>query len=54
MHRAPRRGGKVRVHWRYLPDSYDEWLPAAVAPARPDPPAAPEGPWKVGIRCHIS
>ena len=24
------RGGKARVHWRYTPDSYDEWVDASM------------------------
>lgn len=31
------KGAQARVHWLYLPDSYDEWVPAAHAAA---PPAA--------------
>ena len=34
------RGAMTRVHWWYHPDSYDEFIPAATAPAdvEPDPP----------------
>lgn len=39
------RGVEVRVHWWYKPDSYDEFIPAATAPADPEPdqpnPGAP-------------
>ena len=28
-----RRGAEVRVHWWYRPDSFDEFIPAATAPA---------------------
>ena len=44
--------GAARVHWWYLPDSYDEWLPAAAAPAEIDPYLKPPGsrPWKVYFR----
>lgn len=34
------RGAQVRVHWWYHPDSYDEFIPSATAPAdiEPDQP----------------
>ena len=42
-------GGAAKVHWWYLPDSYDEWLPAAAAPSEVEPDVKPPGgrPWKV-------
>jgi SWI/SNF related-matrix-associated actin-dependent regulator of chromatin subfamily C len=45
-------GGAAKVHWWYLPDSYDEWLPAAAAPADVEPELKPPGgrPWKVYVR----
>jgi SWI/SNF related-matrix-associated actin-dependent regulator of chromatin subfamily C len=45
-------GGAAKVHWWYLPDSYDEWLPAAAAPADVEPEMKPPGgrPWKVHVR----
>lgn len=45
-------GGAARVHWWYLPDSYDEWLPAAAAPPDVEPDLRPPGnrPWKIYVR----
>ncbi|KAL6780553.1 hypothetical protein ACKKBF_B12650 [Auxenochlorella protothecoides x Auxenochlorella symbiontica] len=45
-----KRGALVRVHWWYLPDSYDEWLPAAAAPEEVEPDRRPRGPWRVYSR----
>lgn len=49
------KGGAARVHWWYLPDSYDEWLPAAAAPTEIEPELKPPGgrPWKVYYRWII-
>jgi hypothetical protein len=46
------RGGMARVHWWYLPDSYDEWIPALSAPGDPEPDLKPPGgrPWRVYFR----
>jgi hypothetical protein len=46
------KGGDARVHWLYLPDSYDEWIPAAAAPAPGAEPQRkpPRGPWRVYVR----
>jgi SWI/SNF related-matrix-associated actin-dependent regulator of chromatin subfamily C len=46
------KGGAARVHWWYLPDSYDEWIPAAAAPSEIEPELKPPGgrPWKVYYR----
>ncbi|KAK2079995.1 hypothetical protein QBZ16_002390 [Prototheca wickerhamii] len=45
-----RHGGVVRVHWWYLPGSYDEWLPAAAAPEELQPDRPRRGPWRVYAR----
>ena len=45
-----RHGGMVRVHWWYLPGSYDEWLPAAAAPEELQPDRPRRGPWRVYAR----
>jgi hypothetical protein len=46
------KGGDARVHWLYLPDSYDEWIPAAAAPAPGAEPQRkpPRSPWRVYVR----
>lgn len=41
-------GPLALVHWWYLPDSYDEWVPAGTAPAEVEHEKRPKGPWKVG------
>lgn len=44
---------RALVHWWFLPDSYDEWIPSSSAPERePDSEAAPPGgrPWNVYVR----
>jgi hypothetical protein len=46
-------GQRARVHWRFLPDSYAEWLPLRSAPnasasERTQPPGS--GPWRVSLR----
>lgn len=45
-----RQGGLVRVHWWYLPDSYDEWIPAMSAPEELQPDRPRRGPWRVYAR----
>jgi hypothetical protein len=44
--------GEARVHWWYLPPSYDEWVPGASAPEEVAPPARPPRgrPWRVHPR----
>eukprot|EP00887_Chlorella_sp_A99_P002369 scaffold10.g2369.t1 len=45
------RGGLALVHWRYLPDSYDEWVPAAqVDISKAGPEKKARGTWKVHAR----
>lgn len=41
--------GLSRVHWWYLPDSYNEWVPMHAAPSDIDPDVAPphSKPWQV-------
>ena len=41
--------GLSRVHWWYLPDSYNEWVPIHAAPSEVDPDVAPPNskPWYV-------
>lgn len=45
------KGAQAKVHWLYLPDSYNEWVPADAAPP-PDaaPPARRRGPFHVYLR----
>lgn len=38
------------MHWWYLPDSYDEYLPREVVPDQLQPDPVPAGPCKVYIR----
>lgn len=44
--------GLSRVHWWYLPDSYNEWVPIHAAPSEVDPDVAPPNskPWQVHER----
>ncbi len=44
--------GLSRVHWWYLPDSYNEWVPVHAAPSDIDPDVAPPNskPWYVHER----
>ncbi|EFN54822.1 hypothetical protein CHLNCDRAFT_134832 [Chlorella variabilis] len=45
------KGGSARLHWLFMPDSYDEWVPAAAAPGAAEPPRRPpRGPWHVYAR----
>ena len=46
------RGGMARVHWWYLPDSYDEWIPSLSAPPDVDVDLKPPGgrPWQIYYR----
>jgi hypothetical protein len=46
------RGHKSYVHWWYLPDSYNEWIDASVAPPtlEPDAEHMVKGPMKVYMR----
>ncbi|KAL4441240.1 hypothetical protein ABPG77_011477 [Micractinium sp. CCAP 211/92] len=44
------KGALARVHWLYLPDSYDEWVPAGAAPPAAPPRRQPRGPWHVSVR----
>ncbi|PSC72177.1 swi snf complex [Micractinium conductrix] len=44
------KGAQARLHWLYLPDSYDEWVPAAAAPMPAEPPRRPRGPWHLTVR----
>ncbi|KAL4857267.1 SWI/SNF complex subunit [Chlorella vulgaris] len=45
------KGASARVHWLYLPDSYDEWVPATATAGVADPPhRPPRGPWHVYAR----
>ena len=41
------------MHWRFLPDSYAEWVPLRSAPTaiseRTEPPGG-KGPWRVALR----
>eukprot|EP00954_Amorphochlora_amoebiformis_P013828 1085765-Amorphochlora_amoeboformis.AAC.1 len=43
-------GDKVRVHWWYFPDSYDQWLSQAEIEGKPEPPREPNGAWRVTER----
>ncbi|GMH38909.1 hypothetical protein BSKO_06807 [Bryopsis sp. KO-2023] len=42
--------GGAFVHWWYLPESYDEWVPSATAPEGLEPDHDAIGPWKVYVR----
>lgn len=45
------QGSQAKVHWWYLPDSYDEWVPAAATPGTAEAPRRPpRGPWHVYAR----
>ena len=45
------KGPQAKVHWWYLPDSYDEWVPAAATPGTAEAPRRPpRGPWHVYAR----
>lgn len=46
------QGGQARIHWRYMPDSYDEWVPAASVDTSKAAPEQrpPRGPWRVHAR----
>ncbi|KAI8464815.1 MAG: hypothetical protein J3K34DRAFT_102566 [Monoraphidium minutum] len=46
---------RARVHWRFLPDSYAEWVPLRAAPSgAPSERAAPaSGPWRVTLRWAV-
>lgn len=44
------KGGHARVHWLYLPDSYDEWVPASAAPPPTPARRPPRGAWHVSVR----
>ena len=44
------RPGEFFVHYWYFPDSYDNWMPADVAPENLEPDHKPIGPWKVYVR----
>jgi len=45
------KAGKALVHWWYLPDSYNEWLPADSAPAEVESDKKKHrGAWQVYIR----
>lgn len=41
------KNNEALVHWWYLPDSYDEWMPVEVAPAEIEPEKRVRGPWHV-------
>jgi len=43
-------GDKVRVHWWYFPDSYDQWLSQSEIEGKPEPPREPQGAWRVQER----
>eukprot|EP00210_Caulerpa_lentillifera_P002940 g2807.t1 len=44
------RPGEFLVHYWYYPDSYDNWMPAEVAPENLEPDHKAIGPWKVYTR----
>ncbi|PRW57272.1 SWI SNF complex [Chlorella sorokiniana] len=45
------QGSQAKVHWWYLPDSYDEWVPAAATPGAAEAlRRPPRGPWHVYAR----
>lgn len=47
----PCSGPRARVHWRFLPDSYAEWVPAKSAPTVSTERTQPgSGPWRVTLR----
>lgn len=46
-------GPRARVHWRFLPDSYAEWVPTKAAPSSVSEQLAEPrggGPWRVSLR----
>lgn len=43
------RGDSALVHYWYLPDSYDEYIPREVAPSRLELDKQVTGPWKVSV-----
>lgn len=40
------------MHWRFLPDSYAEWVPVKAAPVAAEQLTEPRGggPWRVSLR----
>ena len=48
-----RSAQRARVHWRFLPDSYAEWVPLRSAPTpgaeRSEPPGG-RLPWRITLR----
>jgi hypothetical protein len=51
--RAIHSAQRARVHWRFLPDSYAEWVPLRSAPTpgaeRSEPPGG-KLPWRVTLQ----
>jgi len=49
----PHSGQRARVHWRFLPGSYAEWVPVRTAPNAGAERSEPQGgklPWRVTLR----
>ncbi|KAK9813885.1 hypothetical protein WJX73_003291 [Symbiochloris irregularis] len=50
MRKLSTRGSMALVHWWYLPDSYNGYIPADTAPEVAEPDKRIKGPWKVYAR----